>query len=183
MLCAVPCVIAAGVTIVVYPKLDVSAANSVNRLVACATALVALPAPLTALICGFKFLRYAALWMWPGRVCVFADARVLVFALGPFGTRRFDAARLETQYPFEQLEADGEAEGFEAFLPQDEQIARLVPWLSHPEATPSTLSIHRTLLRFCAGDEAEIAARLRPAIDAWRSAGATSDRSENDDVH
>ncbi len=175
---AAPAVVGIAVTLVIYPNLDLFAVNGVNRLVAWSAAIAALPIPIALTICGFKSVRYLALSVWPGRVGVHADSRNLVLALGPFGTRRFDAARLDARYPFEQSKDEAVEDGFEAYLPQEEQMARFVPRMTHPDATEP---IHRTLLRFCKGDEIDIASKLQPVLAVWRGEQTTSDGQGNGD--
>ena len=76
-------------------------------------------------------------------------------------------ARIKARYFFE-LPADDVDEPFEALLPEEEQIAKLIPELTHPDAT---MPLRRTILRFVHGDEETIAAALRPVIERWRRCG------------
>lgn len=85
---------------------------------------------------------------------------------GPFGTTSYDAARLDVRYLFE-LSADSTDEGFEAFLPEEEQIARLLPRICHANTDQR---LNEQILRFTASAEAEIATRLGPLIRVWRNA-------------
>lgn len=160
-----PAVIGGAIAFVVYPNLDFTAPSGVNRVVAYSAALIALPAPIAALICGIKCVRYILLAVWPARVCVSADDDGLTMRLGPFGTRWYPSTELSALYPFEITDEDIDG-GFEAYLPEEEQVARLLPRLTHPNA-PKPL--HRTILQFSCGDEASIAAKLRPVIQRWRA--------------
>jgi hypothetical protein len=171
ILWSAPTAIALAVTLVVYPNLDFAAPSTVNRVVSYSAAIIVLPAPLSALVCGFKFARYLLLAAWPASVHVTANRRRLVLRLGPFGRREYDSDRLEVRYPFEQTDA-GDDGGFEAYVPEEQQFAMFLPRITHPTAVEP---LNRTLLRFCPGDEAALAAKLRPAIQAWRSMNATPD--------
>ncbi len=118
-------------------------------------------------------LRWLLLALWPGRVGVTADARSLHLAFGPFGSRTYDVDRLDTKYYFE-LSIDIVEVGFEALLPDEEQVANFLPRLLHPDAkTP----INRTIMRFAGGTEAEVACALRPMIAHWRGEEATVEAS------
>ena len=77
----------------------------------------------------------------------------------------YDAVRLDVRYPFE-LSADTVNGSFEAFLPQEEQIARFLPRLLHPDAREP---LNQVILRFAGGREEEIAAAMRPAVEQWRA--------------
>jgi len=168
VLWSAPTAIAAAITAVVYPNLDFSAPSTVNRLVSYSAAIVVIPAPLAALVCGFKFVRYLLLAAWPARIGVSASERGLLLQLGPFGRRRYGSDQLEVLYPFEQTESEDDG-GFEAYLPESQQVAMFLPRITHPAASEP---INRTLLRFCPGDEGSVAARLRPVIQAWRAASS-----------
>ncbi len=134
-----------------------------NRIVDYSIAVVAAPIVVAAALCALRSLRWALLWAWPGQTEIRAAPDSLDLRLGSFGCWRFDVARLEVRYPFE-LPEDGD---FEAFLPEAEQRESLIPRLLHPE---SPEPIGRTILRFVAGTEPEVAGTLRAAVDQWRAA-------------
>lgn len=149
----------------VYSSLDWRPSAVTSRLVEYCIAVAALPAPATLLYSAFKTLRWVGLCLWPAGVGVLADERSLIFKLGPFGTRVYDVARLDVRYPFE-LSSEVEDGGYEAFLPEEEQVARFLPRLLHPK---SQEPLNRVMLRFVLGDEAAVAAAMRPIIERWRS--------------
>ena len=149
----------------VYSGLDWRPSAVTSRLVEYCIAVAALPAPATLLYSAFQALRWVGLCLWPTGVGVHADERSLVFKLGPFGTRAYDVTRLDVRYPFE-LSSDVEDGGYEAFLPEEEQVARFLPRLLHPM---SQEPLNRVMLRFVLGDEAAVAAAMRPIIERWQS--------------
>lgn len=149
----------------VYSSLDWKPTAVTSRLVEYCIAVAALPALATLFYSAFKALRWVALCLWPTGVGVHADERSLVFKLGPFGTRAYDVTRLDVRYPFE-LSSDVEDGGYEAFLPEEEQVARFLPQLLHPM---SQEPLNRVMLRFVLGDEAAVAAEMRPIIERWQS--------------
>ena len=149
----------------VYSSLDWRPSAVTSRLVEYCIAVAALPAPATLLYSAFKTLRWVGLCLWPTGVGVLADERSLIFKLGPFGTRVYDVARLDVRYPFE-LSSEVEDGGYEAFLPEEEQVARFLPRLLHPK---SQEPLNRVMLRFVLGDEATVAEAMRPIIERWRS--------------
>ena len=149
----------------VYSSLDWKPSAITSRLVEYSIAAAALPAPAILLYSAFKALRWVGLCLWPAGVGVHADERSLILKLGPFGTRNYDVARLDVRYPFE-LSSEVEDGGYEAFLPEEEQIARFLPQLLHPM---SQEPLNRVMLRFVMGDEAAVAKAFRPIIDQWRS--------------
>ncbi len=112
-----------------------------------------------------KSLRWLLLSCWPGRVGVFADDRELKLVLGPFGMKTYDVTRLDVRYLFE-LSADLESEGYEAFLPEEEQRKRFLPRMIHPDTAGN---ISHIILTFVAGDEYSIVSVMRPVIERWRS--------------
>lgn len=164
ILWAAPTVILGGAAVIIFRGLDFSPAAAHQRLIQISIAVASAPLAIAALTCGFACIRYSLLALWPGRVGMEANNSTLAFRLGPFGTRRYDSASLDIRYPFEQS-GDVTEGGFEAFLPEDEQLARLVPRITHPRAKEP---LNRVLVRFCSSDEAELAQTLRPAIDRWR---------------
>lgn len=149
----------------VYSGLDWRPSAVTSRLVEYCIAVAALPAPAILLYSAFQALRWVGLCLWPAGVGVHADEQSLIFKLGPFGTRVYDVARLDVRYPFE-LSSEVEDGGYEAFLPEEEQVARFLPRLVHPQ---SQEPLNRVMLRFVLGDEATVAAAMRPIIERWQS--------------
>lgn len=168
-----PAIILAAVAWELFRRLNFHWSAVSTRLVDYSVAVVALPIVVAALVCGFHGVRWALLAVWPGRIGVYAERDALILRLGPFGVRRYDLARLEVRYPFEALDDANGAEDadFEAYLPVDEQMATLLPRITHPN---SDEPLNWVVLRFVSGPEACVAAALRPAIARWRadSAGA-----------
>lgn len=151
--------------VVIFQSLPFGRDNVANRrLVDYAIAVAALPIAAAALATLFAWLRWFLLGLWPGHVGIAATADALTFRLGPFGTRRYAASALDVKYPFE-LSGDFEDGGFEAFLPEEEQIAKFLPRIQHPAAREP---LNRVILRFAKGAEPEIAAALQPALVVWR---------------
>jgi len=122
--------------------------------------------PIDVLALGFAAwgARWMLLALWPGRTGIAARPDELVLALGSFGTRRFPIDQLDVRYFFE-LEDEGGEEGFEAFLPEEEQINSFLPRIKHRR---SHEPIHRVIQRFVAGTEADVAQALRPMVATWR---------------
>lgn len=118
-------------------------------------------------------LRWLLLAMWPGRVGVTADTHALRLELGPFGNRTYDTDRLDVRYFFE-LSADSGEEGFEALLPEAEQIRNFLPRLLHPDAKNP---LQRSIMRFADGTESSVAQALRPIIAQWRKEHSTPGHS------
>jgi hypothetical protein len=148
----------------IYRSLQFGSSVAGGRLVAIAIGVGALPLLILTVITAVQAIRWLGLAVWPGRAGVFATAASLTLRFGPFGTQRFEAAALDVKYPFE-LSGDFEDGGFEAFLPEEHQLASFLPRIAHPDAREP---INRTILRYAAGTEAQIAAGLRPAIQRWR---------------
>ncbi len=165
LLCLVPALLLGAASALIYGGLRFDPSAGSGRIIAFSVAAAALPCPMAALIFGYRGLRWLLLAGWPDRVGVEAEEATLTLRLGPFGTRSFDASRLDVSYPFEQGD-DSDDAGFEAHLPEDEQLARFLPRISHPE---SPEPLNRVILRHAVGSEAEIATALRPAVDCWRS--------------
>jgi len=165
LLWIVPATVSGASAFVVYADLRFGSSGASSALVDVSVALAALPLPIIALVCAVYAVRWFALATWPGWVGVVADDDRLMLRLGPFGGACYDAGRIEARYLFE-VSADDVDEPYEAFLPEAEQMARLIPMLTHPDAPAP---VRRTLLRFVVGDEASIAAALRPVIERWRS--------------
>jgi len=117
-------------------------------------------------LCAFQAMRWLLLACWPGRVEIIASENQLILRLGSFGVRTYDVERIESRYPFEIPEELNDA-GFEDQLPVDQQLAVLLPRLTHPE---SPTPLNPQILRFGSGSESEVAAALRPAIERWRPA-------------
>ena len=103
--------------------------------------------------------------VWPGAVGVYAGRDELTIRMGPFGTRRYDVGRLDVRYPFELAVDDGE-EQFEALLPEERQVAELIPKITHPD---SPELIDRTIRRMAGVPDDSIVHILRPAIYFYRA--------------
>ncbi len=151
--------------VLLFSRVDLSRSALSSRMVELSLAAAAVPFALAALGCMFVALRWLLFAAWPARVGIVAEAEALELRLGPFGSQRYDTAQLDVRYPFELIE-DEEDGGFEAFLPEDEQYARLLPCMRHPRASEP---LNRTMLKFVSGSEEELAAALRPMIQRWRT--------------
>ena len=171
LVCSVPAFLLGITTILIYGRLNFVPSGVSNRLVDYSIAAISLPIPLIAVWTALKALRWLLLAAWPARLGVVADADNLTLRLGPFGTRTYDTARLDVRYPFE-LSQDADGGGFEAFLPEDEQRAKLLPRILHPAAREP---LHRVILRFVKESEPDAARTLRPIIDRWRSGHSVDD--------
>ena len=170
LLWIVPALLLGACAFSVYNNLDLRSSGASRILIDISIALVALPLPIACLVCAVNGLRWFALAAWPGWVGVHADPDRLIIRLGPFGAAQLDADRIKARYFFE-LPADDVDEPFEALLPEEEQMAKFLPELTHPDAT---MPLRRTILRFVHGDEESISAALRPIIDRWRQRGAVT---------
>lgn len=161
----VPTLLLAAVTFVVYSPLHFLPTATANHIVDWAIAVAAVPLPMLAAVCGIRAVRHLLAVFWLAALGVLADENSLCLRLGPFGTVNYPAHELDIRYPFE-LSGDFEDGGFEQYLPEEEQLARLMPRITHARAK---LPINRTILRFVTGDEAQVAAMMRPAIERWRA--------------
>jgi len=139
--------------------------------VSVAMMLVVVPFNLLALGLAIWGLRWLLLALWPGRAGVDARRDELVLAFGPFGTHRYPVADLDVRYLFE-LDEEGEEEGFEAFLPEEEQIQSYLPRIKYPK---SSEPLNREILKFVAGPEPRVARALRPMVAQWRGENAGKD--------
>ena len=135
-----------------------------NRLVDYGVAALMFPLPLAALFTAWKALPWLLLSSWPGSMGVLADGRAITLRLGPFGTRRYDADRLDVRYPYELVDSEADAT-FESFLPREQQFEKLLPQMVH---APSGERLELVILRFVSCSEEEAATALRPVIERWR---------------
>lgn len=142
-----------------WERLDFTRTGVHSLLVEGALAVVGLAPAAGAVICAARAFLYLLLGLWTKRIGVFADDEYLTLRLGPFGTMEYPVRELDIRYPFE---LSGDEDSFEAFLPKDVQRATMLPrMLRHGEPKP----IQQMILRFAAGTEAEVAARMRPWIE------------------
>lgn len=165
VLWAAGAVVLGAATFVVYRHVSLGPGVVGSRLVEISIAVFAAPLPIFALLTAFKAIRWLLLVTWPGPVGIRTRPDSLILQFGPFGTTTLDAARLDIKYPFE-LSGDFESGGFEAFLPEEHQLANFIPQLSHPAATRN---IRTLILSHGRGTESQIASALRPAIERWRA--------------
>jgi hypothetical protein len=165
LVCSVPAFLLTMTTVLIYGRLNFVPTGVSNRLVDYSIAAISLPIPLIAVWTALKALRWLLLAVWPARLGVVADADNLTLHFGPFGNRTYDAPRLDVRYPFE-LSQDADGGGFEAFLPEDEQRAKLLPRILHPDAREP---LSRVILRLVKDSEPDAARALRSTIDRWRS--------------
>lgn len=161
----IPSALVGAVTLWIFQGLNFSPTGVSNRLVEYSIAVFVLPLPLAALWTLVKALRWFLLSGWPGHLGVFADQQELTLALGPFGIKKYDISRMDIRYPFE-LSADLEGEGYEAFLPEEEQKEKFLPRLTHPLVKGK---INHTILAFVVEDESTAVTVMRPVIEQWRS--------------
>jgi len=165
ILWAVPALLLGAVVGITYSRLHFRPTAIASGIVDYAVAIAALPLVGFALFCAVRTLQYILAAVWPGPLGLHADGEYLQLFLGPFGNQCYRAVELDIRYPFE-MEEDDEGGGFEQFLPEDEQLARMIPRITHQSAK---VPISRTILRFMGGDEPRIASQLRRVIEHWRS--------------
>lgn len=155
----------AALTMLIYQPLTSSLRGGSNRVVDLSIAVMASPLPLLCIAAAWISVRWLLLAAWPAKVGVEATVDELVCRFGSFGTKRFDAGRIETRYPFELADEDVDG-GFEAFLPEQQQMEEFLPRMLHPEANEP---INRLIQKFSMGTEADVAAALGPMIRKWRA--------------
>lgn len=165
----VPTALLGGSTLLIYRSLHFTPTGVSNRITEYLVAIATLPVAVGSLICVFRGLQWLLLAVWPGRVGLIGEADALVLQLGPFGRRRYPAVELDIRYPYELDDDADEDGGYEAYLPEEEQKAKLLPRIMHRRAPAP---INETILRFLAGMQDEIVTALRPAIERWRGDGA-----------
>jgi len=163
LLFAMPAALFGAASFKLYASLEFVPSGASNRIVEYGWAALGLPLVFLAVYSSMQAVRWAALGLWPGPNGVFADERGLEFRLGP-ARRRYEAAELRIRYPFDLLDESEEAP-FEAFLPEEEQLAKFLPRITHPQ---STAPLNLIILRYVEGTEAQVASRLRPMLDVWR---------------
>ena len=151
-------------TALVVRGLRFSPSGVSNQMEDYALALLMLPIGLAAAACIFSGGRWLLLAAWPAPLGMRATKSALHLDLGPFGGRRFSADRFTIRYPFEFDDADDG--GFEACLPEEQQIATLLPQMRHPD---SGQPVDRVILRFTTLPLQEVVRILGPAIERWRT--------------
>jgi len=154
----------AAISLAIYRPVIVSLNGAGSAIVALSIAVIALPLPVFAVAALTFSMRWLGLALWPGRVGVLAEPDALSLGFGPFGRSRWWSEDLVIRYPFE-LDADDPDAGFEAFVPPERQMDEFLPRIEH---AGSGAPIRRAILRFCAGNEGELARSLGPALSAWR---------------
>ena len=160
-----PAVGLGGVAVAVFSQLHFIPSGTSNRLVDYSLAVLMIPIVLGAAAFAIRAAGLACMAAWPGSVGVFAGPDELTIKMGPFGTKRYDVARLDVRYPYELPADDGE-EQFEALLPHERQVAELIPRITHPDAREL---IDRTIRRMAGVSEDNIVRILRPAIYFYRA--------------
>lgn len=175
VLWCVPTALLGAAAMLIFRGISFESSGLTNRLVDVAVAAIGLPLALAA---GMSFVfagRWLLLGVWPGRLAICAEAGTLVFRLGPLGVKRYDASRLRLRYPFELAE-DSEEGGFEAFLPEEKQLASLLPRMTHPTTTDA---LNELVLKLTSKTEAEVAAILKGALQTWRELDSTLKRDHD----
>ncbi len=153
------------IAVLVYSRLQFKPTGVSNRLVDYSYAVVALPLLVVVVIGVAKAAAALAMSLWPVRMGVVAGPDTLELRLGPHGTRRYDAARLDVKYAFEFAD-DEQEDSFESYLPEEQQKAQFLPRIRHPD---SAVALKELILRYAKGSESDLAARLGPAIEHWRA--------------
>lgn len=148
----------------VYQHLSFSTSPLRNGLVEGCIVVVTVPVLAAAIFFGLRAVRWGLLGVWPAPIGIAACHNELVMQLGPFGTQSYDASCLQIRYPYE-LDDDQDGDEFEAFLPEDVQVATLLPRITHSrESKP----LNHRILRFTGASEADLAQVLLPITRAWR---------------
>lgn len=175
--CALLSIGIARLLVGVYGRLGFATSGMSNRFVAYSLAICMIPIVCAGVVFLFLTLRWFLLAVWPGTLGIFGDDQGLLLRLGSFGTRRLESARLDVKYPFE-LEEDMAESSVEAFLPEEQQRATLLPRITYPDAAEP---INHTILRFVGMMEHDAAAAIRPWVDSWQVRNATrrQQRSES----
>lgn len=159
----------------VIGRLNLTPSAVSNRITEYSLLAICLPIMLTALAAALTGFRWLLLALWPARIGIAADADAVVFHLGPMGTKRYDATRIEVRYLFE-LPRDAAIEDdmiYESLLPARVQMDNHLPYMSHP-AAPQRLD--RLIIHYARASEKQLAATLRPFTTHMRR-----DRPEPDD--
>jgi hypothetical protein len=155
ILWAVPTLLLGATTIVIYGPLQFIPTSVSNRIVDYAVAIAALPLAAMGVVCGVRAAQHLLAVVWPSPLGLVANDDTLKLQLGPFGNVEYPVRELDIRYPFE-LSGDFDDGGFEQYLPEDEQMARLLPRTS-PKARRR--SPHNTGF---GGRRAQVAAMIRP---------------------
>jgi hypothetical protein len=168
ILWSVPAFLLGAACFVIYGRLSFSRTAVSNGIVDYAVAVACLPLVIITIVCVIRAIRQLVAALWPAPLGVFASTDLLQLRFGTFRNSEYAVRELDIRYPFEFID-DSEDGGFEQYLPEGEQVARMLPRI---KSSNSKELINRTILRYLAGDEAEIAAKLRPAIELWRRGAA-----------
>lgn len=170
----VPAVLIAGVIFVVARQLNFSPTGTLNRIVDYSIGLALIPFAMVGIAMAIKATSWLALAFWPVRLGVFLTEHGVRMRLGPLGVKSFDAARINVRYPFELIDEEDNG-GFEAFLPEEEQIRRFLPRMDHPN---SPRPLDRIILEYVSATEEDAARLLRPIIERWHRRREDSSRTD-----
>lgn len=132
-------------------------------------AFVALAGALVGLILSIVGLRWLVYAAWPGRMGLTITEQEMDIALGPFGRRRLDLARMTAVYRFEM--EDEEATSTEDFMEPEDEIASTLPTIQHPDYP---ISLNRILQKYIAGQPHDHRRQLQPLIDFLRPTQPTT---------
>ena len=170
----VPAVLIAGTIFLVARPLNFSPTGTSNRIVDYSIALALIPFAIVAIAMAIKATSSLALAFWPVRLGVFLTEHGVRMRLGPLGVKSFDAARIKVRYPFELIDEDDNG-GFEAFLPEEEQLRRFLPRMDHPN---SPRPLDRIMLDYVSATEEDAARLLRPIIEGWHRRREDTSRTD-----
>ena len=146
--------------------LNFSASGITNRITEYSITVVILPLAIAGLVLVLRGLRWLAMALWPGRLCIVADADVLTFDLGPMGRHRYPTDRLDVRYLFEMPDnSQDEGMTYEAYLDPRQQMEELLPRIRFP-GEPDALEERITY--YATGTEKQLAETLRPFVEYMR---------------
>ncbi len=138
-----------------------------NRITDFSLLLILLPIALAGLVIGLGGCRWLVTGCWPGQLAIVASTHSLTFHLGAMPTQRYPIDKLTIRYLFEMnTDEIGEDLIYEALLPQEKQLADMLPLI---EAAGGSKPLNITILNLCSGTERQIAAALKPFIDYQRN--------------
>lgn len=165
LLWAAPTALATGVLLGAFRGLLFAPPGLDSRPVTWSRWLVTMPLFIVAIALLIPTLRHLLLAVWIGPLGFRYRANTFEWQLGPFGRKQLDVARLGVFYPYELPEDQLTDAGFEAYLPEEEQHATMLPRITHP-AHPGR--IDELLLRFGSSDERALVTAFRPIVERIR---------------
>ncbi len=162
----IPAVVMLMIASNVFSGLNLTPTAVSNRITDYSKLILILPLALGGLLIGLNGARWLITACWPGELGVVASTKGITLHLGAMASPHYPIDALTIRYLFE-MDTDELDEDliYEALQPPEKQMAEMLPRIY---VTGEREPLNNQLIQLCSGNEAQLAAALKPFVDFHR---------------